>query len=657
MRVLIRADISSLIGTGHVIRCRSLARSLRRYGADVRFCGRFPKGVWTKNFAQEFDLFLFDPSEKNLIHPLDDIWLPCSEKDDAQLTLKAHSRETGWHPDWIVVDHYGLSETWHKCIRNEFNCVRIAVIDDLANRRLDPDLLIDHNYFGQSTLSRYKDCISTDKDLRYCLGPQFALIDPFFAGFKDSILPRRCIRRLLISFGGAGNSSLLLQVLEALASLQHVPFQTRLVMGSFSGESGEILRLCHYLQVDQVPMLPSLAPLMAGADLSIGAGGTSTWERLCLGLPSITYSLATNQESYSESLASSGLIQYMGRASDFSSDHFKAVLNDLINCPTLLERQSILGMKLVDGFGCERVARLMLSELDSEMLPTESLEEEFLWSDGLKVNKYSPPSPNDSERILRVDSFLTVIDRLQLMRRSPEWCQEYVGSNLHLNGNQRLKISVLSAKESWMNSYIPSLLRNLIDLGHELRWIHHHKDLWPGDICLLLSYDRIINQDFLDLHNHNLVVHASDLPEGKGWSPMTWQILGGANSIKLTLFEADADLDSGPIYDQLTIELQGDELLPEWQNIQAEATIELCTRWLVAFPSSVQSARPQLGDSSEFARRRPDDSKLDTSKGIGEQFDLLRVVDNESYPAFFDLRGRRYRLSIHRMDQPNSQSY
>ena len=90
-------------------------------------------------------------------------------------------------------------------------------------------------------------------------------------------------------------------------------------------------------------MLPSLAPLMAGADLSIGAGGTSTWERLCLGLPSITYSLATNQESYSESLASSGLIQYMGRASDFSSDHFKAVLNDLINCPTLLERQSILG--------------------------------------------------------------------------------------------------------------------------------------------------------------------------------------------------------------------------------------------------------------------------------------------------------------------------
>ena len=97
----------------------------------------------------------------------------------------------------------------------------------------------------------------------------------------------------------------------SLASLQHAPFQTQLVMGSFSGESGEILRLCHYLQVDQVPMLPSLAPLMAGADLSI-----DRWDiylgASCLGLPSITYSLATNQESYSESLASSGLIQYMG---------------------------------------------------------------------------------------------------------------------------------------------------------------------------------------------------------------------------------------------------------------------------------------------------------------------------------------------------------
>ena len=116
-----------------------------------------------------------------------------------------------------------------------------------------------------------------------------------------------------------------------------------------------------------------------------------------------------------------------------------------------------------------------------------------------------------------------------------------------------------------------------------------------GDVCFLLSYGRIVSEEWLDLHRHNLVVHASALPQGKGWSPMTWQILEGATSIPLTLFEAAADLDAGPIHAQEMLQLKGHELAPEWQQLQAMATVRLCANWLSNYPLSAASPQPQIG--------------------------------------------------------------
>ncbi len=208
------------------------------------------------------------------------------------------------------------------------------------------------------------------------------------------------------------------------------------------------------------------------------------------------------------------------------------------------------------------------------------------------------------------------------------------------------RLTLLSDASSWLNDDLPRLIEALWTRGHAVRWIHHPADLAPGDVCLLLSCGRLLSPDQLALHRHNLVVHESALPQGQGWSPMTWQILEGASEIPITLFEATAELDAGPIYLQHRIDLQGTELVEEWRALQAEATIALCLEWLDRYAEVLAHARPQQGQASHYHRRRPADSELDPQRSLAEQFNLLRVVDNQRYPAFVELRGRRYALQI-----------
>ncbi len=165
-------------------------------------------------------------------------------------------------------------------------------------------------------------------------------------------------------------------------------------------------------------------------------------------------------------------------------------------------------------------------------------------------------------------------------------------------------------------------------------------------MCLLLSCSRLLRAEQLAFHRHNLVVHESALPQGQGWSPMTWQILEGASSIPITLFEVTAALDAGSIYLQQQIVLEGHELVEEWRAGQALATFDLCLAWLDSYREVVAAAQPQQGEASHYRRRRPADSQLDHERPLAEQFNLLRVVDNQGYPAFFYWRGRGYGLQV-----------
>lgn len=197
---------------------------------------------------------------------------------------------------------------------------------------------------------------------------------------------------------------------------------------------------------------------------------------------------------------------------------------------------------------------------------------------------------------------------------------------------------------SWVVPYAKLLLEEIKKLNHYAEIINEHRQIKNGDILILLSCEKILKKNFLDLNKHNLVVHASPLPKGKGMSPMAWQILEGKNDLPVTLFEAVEALDAGDIYLQRVIKFMGDELIEELRDELGKVSNEM----LIEFINRVDeiTGEKQTGEESFYKKRTPEDSKLNINKTIAEQFNLLRIVDNERYPAFFELHGNKYIIKI-----------
>ena len=200
-----------------------------------------------------------------------------------------------------------------------------------------------------------------------------------------------------------------------------------------------------------------------------------------------------------------------------------------------------------------------------------------------------------------------------------------------------------------MNPWIAELLVGWSKEGHRIKWIHQPEEIPRGDFCFLLGCEKIVGREILELNNHNLVVHESLLPMGKGWSPLSWQILEGSNQIPVVLFEATEGVDSGMIYLKDYLNFYGHELIEELRLAQAEVTLRLCNHFVKSFPEVLNLSQSQSGEDSFYPRRRPEDSRIDPNRTLAEQFNLLRVVDNERYPAFFELQGFRYSLRVEKI--------
>ena len=209
-----------------------------------------------------------------------------------------------------------------------------------------------------------------------------------------------------------------------------------------------------------------------------------------------------------------------------------------------------------------------------------------------------------------------------------------------------MRIDIFTTANSWMNRHNTRFLAYLRSHGHDAAIVSSLDQIHDGDVMFCLGCWELIPPSHLSRHKHNLGVHASDLPHGKGWSPCSWQILEGKNSIPISLFEVQNKVDSGAIYLQRHLELTGDELLDEWQDKLGEKIIDMSIEMIDRYDSLIASGRQQEGIESFYARRTPNDSRLDIAKSIDEQFNLLRIVDNELYPAFFEKNGVRYVLQI-----------
>lgn len=213
---------------------------------------------------------------------------------------------------------------------------------------------------------------------------------------------------------------------------------------------------------------------------------------------------------------------------------------------------------------------------------------------------------------------------------------------------EKLLITILTDKTSWMNRYSLELANEIEKLGHKVNLVSSKNEIKSGDIAFFLSCFEIIKGEKLELNRNNIVVHASKLPHGKGWSPMSWQILEGKNVVPITLFEATECVDAGDIYIQDEIILAGSELLDEWQHKLGKKIIEMSIKYVKNYNQICPQA--QTGIETFYNKRTSKDSELNIDKTIKEQFNLLRVVDNDNYPAFFELNGQKYKLKIEKYD-------
>lgn len=205
-------------------------------------------------------------------------------------------------------------------------------------------------------------------------------------------------------------------------------------------------------------------------------------------------------------------------------------------------------------------------------------------------------------------------------------------------------ITVLVDNDSWIIPYARKLVDILREKGLDAAFADSADKVRVGWINFMLGCTRIVSHDVLLRNQHNLVVHESDLPEGRGFAPMAWQILEGKRQIPICLLEASDAVDAGDVWIRDVIELNGTELCDEWRALQGEKTVQLCLRFVNEYKALVPVK--QEGTPSWYARRRPSDSRLDINKSVRDQLDLLRVVDNERYPAYFEIDGQVYTLQI-----------
>lgn len=358
MHIVIRTDASHEIGTGHVMRCLTLADALARKGAQVCFVCREHDGhLCDRIESRGHAVHRLPPpdegfsAEEGLAHAA---WLGASWQEDAEQT-RSIIRDSGIKPDWLVVDHYGIDHRWERTLRPTVN--RIFVIDDLADRNHDCDLLLDQNLVTDMR-GRYKGKVPDH--CRFVLGPEYALLQPIYAEMHERIhLRKGPIKHILVSFGGTDNDNLTGLTLSAIIGLNRPDIDVDVVIAETSKHIYEIKKLASgHDNIHLYGHQSTLVPLMADADLAIGAAGTTTWERLCLGLPSLVITSAESQRPIGYKLDQAGLIKMIGHKEEVAEDSIQLVLADLIG-KGLDKTWSLNCHQAVDGKGANRLVSVL----------------------------------------------------------------------------------------------------------------------------------------------------------------------------------------------------------------------------------------------------------------------------------------------------------
>ena len=212
-----------------------------------------------------------------------------------------------------------------------------------------------------------------------------------------------------------------------------------------------------------------------------------------------------------------------------------------------------------------------------------------------------------------------------------------------------MKITVLcSSNLHPVNAYLQFWI-NKHQSSHRINIVRSKAELIGGDLLFLISCSEMLKKSDRSAYKKTLVIHASDLPNGRGWSPHIWQIIEGATKVTLTLLEAEDKVDSGPIWKQIQIGIKKDALWDEINNLIFSAEISLMD-FAVENIHSIQ-AKPQSKkiEPTYYPKRTPEDSKISSNLSISEQFDLIRICDPQRFPAYFELHGYKYIIKVEKV--------
>ena len=353
-----RADASVHIGSGHVMRCLTLAQALTDAGLEVHFvCRAFPgnliDSIRSRGFAvHSLPLRQDSPPDTTPAHAG---WLGVHWAVDARECLDVAGSLGPLR--WILVDHYALDARWEAELAPA--SAKVAVIDDLTDRPHDCNLLLNQNLIRGAS-GRYTGLVP--QDCRVLLGPAYALLRPEFREHRRRL--SRDASRVgcaLVFLGGGDPGGTTLRLLELLEQVRPRTLLVRVVVSAANPYRVEIeRRFGAQPGYDVRVQAENMAELMADADVSVGAGGTATWERCCVGLPTLLVALADNQVEVATMVAERGAGLFLGIASEASDEVLTAGLRTLLHSGCLRKSLSDASLDLVDGDGCRRVAAEML---------------------------------------------------------------------------------------------------------------------------------------------------------------------------------------------------------------------------------------------------------------------------------------------------------
>lgn len=377
MRIAVRTDASVAIGSGHLARCLTLADQLAGDGAEVTVLARGGTPViYDAVTARGHALVLLDHTADDGVRdfalgrevangngPAHAHWLPVSQDVDARQCRARLAAAAPGPVDWLIVDHYALDRRWETAMRPV--ATRILVIDDLADRAHDCDLLLDQNLKPMAG-DCYRPLMSAQANALF--GPSFALLRPEFTTARATLRQRDGqVRRMLVMFGGTDPTNETMKTLDALEALERTEIAVDVVVGAACPNADRIATRVAARRTDGWQFwkqAQNMAGLMAEADLAIGAAGSATWERCCLGLPTIAIAVADNQRMGLMALDGAGAALSLGASEAITSEDIRAAIATLLRSPDVVRGMGERAAALVDGRGTARVVQAMRAAME-----------------------------------------------------------------------------------------------------------------------------------------------------------------------------------------------------------------------------------------------------------------------------------------------------